>query len=369
MTLAMPERECLKKILIIAEAGVNHNGSPDMALDMARAASDAGADMIKFQTFNAELEISRHAPKAGYQLKNTGNGESQLEMVKRYELSRGDHEKIFLACQKLGIEFFSTPFDLPSVDLLTGLCGVGVKTVKIPSGEITNWPLVHRIGRSGKPTIMSTGMSTIDEIENALGVYLLGAIKSDAVPCKAEIQEVLASPQGSEYLVDNMTLMHCTTQYPAPFEDVNLRAMDALRGRFNLPVGYSDHTTGGTVSIAAAARGAVAIEKHFTLDRNLPGPDHKASIEPDELKNLVEAIRTVELAMGVCEKSVAPSELPNRTIARKSLVAACRIRAGERFTPGNIGIKRPAGGVEPSEYWSYLGRAASRGYDPDEMLD
>jgi N-acetylneuraminate synthase len=356
-------------VKIIAEAGVNHNGSLDIALELVRVAAEAGADMVKFQTFKAELEISRYAPKAEYQRATTGEGESQLEMVKRYELSLREHEILFSLCRELGIEFFSTPFDLPSVDLLTNLCGEGVKTVKIPSGEITNWPLIHKVGASGKPAVMSTGMSTPDEIEGALGVYLLGALDKDAIPDRDAVSRLVRTEDGARYLRENMTLLHCTTQYPAPFEDVNLLAMDTLRERFAIPVGYSDHTEGITVSIAAAARGASVIEKHFTLSRRLPGPDHPASIEPLELKELVEAVRTAELALGSREKFVAPSEAPNRSIARKSLVAAVDIRAGEHFSARNIGIKRPAGGVPPSEYWRYMGRAAGRDYSADEMLD
>lgn len=354
-----------KKILIIAEAGVNHNGSLAMALEMVDAAADAGADMIKFQTFKPELGVSRCAEKADYQKDTTGTAESQLEMVRKYELSREAHETIAVRCREAGIEFFSTPFDLPSVGLLLSL---GVRIIKIPSGEITNWPLIHRVGATGKPAVMSTGMSAIAEIKDALGVYLLGALNPGVTPDRETLEAAYASPEGRAYLQRNMTLLHCTTQYPVPYEDVNLLAMEVLRDEFGLPVGYSDHTQGIAVSIAAAARGAVVLEKHFTLDRTLPGPDHRASIEPDELRDLTASVRIVEKSLGERSKRVVPSEEPNRKIARKSLTALTDIKKGEVFSWDNLGAKRPGDGVPPTEFWRYLGEKASRDYAPDEQL-
>lgn len=354
-----------KRTLIIAEAGVNHNGSLDRALEMVNAASDAGADMIKFQTFKPELLVSKNAEKADYQKDTTGTAESQLEMVQKYELSREAHEIIASHCREAGIEFFSTPFDLPSVDLLADL---GVRRLKIPSGEITNWPLIYKVGTTGKPVVMSTGMSVIDEIRDALGVYLLGALAPRAIPGREVLEAIYASREGRLYLRENMILLHCTTQYPAPYEDVNLLAMEVLKDEFGLPVGYSDHTQGIAVSIAAAARGAAVIEKHFTLDRNLPGPDHRASLEPDELGALVSSVRIVEKSLGERMKRAAPSEESNRIIARKSLTALTDIKRGEVFSWDNLGTKRPGGGVSPTEFWKYLGERADRDYAPDEQL-
>lgn len=350
---------------IIAEAGVNHNGSLAMALDMVDVAAECGADVIKFQTFKPELVVSRNAAKAEYQKASTGEGESQLDMIRRYELSRDGHIAIIERCRERGIEFFSTPFDAPSVDLLVSL---GAERLKIPSGEITNWPLLHRIGATGKPVIMSTGMSTPGEVRSAMGVYLLGALIPDITPSEAEAGKIFSSGEGRRYLEKNMTLMHCTTQYPAPYEDVNLRAMDLLSDEFGLPVGYSDHTEGIAVSLAAAARGAAVIEKHFTLDKNLPGPDHRASVSPGELSALVAGVRAVELALGKYEKFAAPSEIPNRDIARKSLTALLDIKRGELFTPGNLGAKRPGTGISPARFWEYAGRPAGRDYSADDQL-
>ncbi len=355
----------MNKVLVIAEAGVNHNGSLDMAMDMIKVAAEAGADMIKFQTFKPELVISKHAAKADYQKDTTGVAESQLDMVRKYELSLADHEKIFAFCEVQDIEFFSTPFDLRSVDLLVEL---GVKRIKIPSGEITNWPLIHKIGATGKPAIMSTGMSTINEIKDALSIYLLGALEKDVTPNSEKLEGLYVSQEGQGYLKKNMMLLHCTTQYPTPYEDVNLFAMDVLREEFNLPVGYSDHTRGTAISVAAVARGAVVVEKHFTLDHNLPGPDHKASLEPGELYDLVSAVRIVEKSLGEKNKRVVPSETANRVIARKSLTALADIKKGDVFTWENLGAKRPGDGVPPTEFWKYLGEKADRNYRTDDQI-
>jgi N-acetylneuraminate synthase len=355
-----------KKTTIIAEAGVNHNGSLRMALEMVDAAADAGADVIKFQTFRAEHFISSFAEKAEYQKSSTGPGESQLDMVRKYELSEEDHGIIFDRSNKRGIEFLSTPFDPCSVDLLVSL---GLRRLKIPSGEITNWPLVRKIGGTRKPVIISTGMSTIREIKSALGVYLLGALKHETIPTEEEADKVLSSREGEAYLRDNVVLLHCTTQYPAPYSDVNLLAMDTLADEFHVPVGYSDHTEGIVVSIAAAAMGAAVIEKHFTLNKQLSGPDHAASITPEELADLVSNIRVVDAALGSKIKKVAESEIKNMDVARKSLTALIDISRGELFTNLNLGVKRPGTGVSPTEFWDYIGRRANRHYLRDEQID
>ncbi|MDR1470959.1 MAG: N-acetylneuraminate synthase [Synergistaceae bacterium] len=352
-------------VLIIAEAGVNHNGSLDMALEMVDVAAECGADTIKFQTFKPEMVVCKNAAKAEYQSAATGTGESQLDMIRRYELSESAHRAIIERCRRRGIEFFSTPFDSESVDLLVSL---GLERLKIPSGEITNWPLLRHIGSTGKPVIMSTGMSTLDEVRAAMGVYLLGALAPLVTPSGAEAEKIFSSEEGRGHLEKNLTLLHCTTQYPTPYEDVNLRAMDLLADEFGLPVGYSDHTGGIAVSVAAAARGASVIEKHFTLGKNLPGPDHRASADPEELMALVSGVRAIELALGGYEKFAAPSEAPNRDVARKSLTALRDIKKGELFTAQNLGAKRPGTGLSPARFWEYLGHSADRDYSADDQL-
>lgn len=355
----------MNRTTVIAEAGVNHNGSLDMALALVEAAANAGADVVKFQTFDASAGVCRNAEKAAYQKETTGSSESQLEMVKRYELSESDHTAILQKCGDCGIEFLSTPFDIQSVDLLERM---GVARYKVSSGEVTNWPLLRRVGMTGKPLILSTGMATLEEIGWALGVYLLGALDPDRRPTEALAKEMVLSARGRVWLEKNMTLLHCTTQYPAPFEDVNLRAMDLLRETFGLPVGYSDHTEGIFTSVCATARGAVVIEKHVTLDKTLPGPDHQASVTPEELAALVREVKQVELLLGEKEKKVTESERDNVKIARKSLVASKEIAKGELFSPENLGIKRPGSGVLPTKYWEYLGTAAEKNYMPDELI-
>jgi N-acetylneuraminate synthase len=355
------------RVFIIAEAGVNHNGSLDMALELINAATDAGADAIKFQTFKADKVVSRFASKAEYQTKNTGSTESQLEMVKKLELNEEQHIMLAEYCWKCGIEFMSSPFDLDSVDFLTNV--VNVSRLKIPSGEITNGLMLLKIARTGKPIILSTGMSTLDEVETALGVLAFGFINSQQKPSVGAFKEAYSSHEGQSFLKGKVSLLHCTTEYPAPFEEVNLKAIDTLRDKFGLPVGYSDHTRGIAVPIAAVARGAVIIEKHFTLDRNLPGPDHKASLEPNELKLMVSSIRQIELALGNGIKQPTASELKNMAVARKSLVAIKEIKKGELFTEDNIGAKRPGNGIPPVYYWDMLGKAAPRDFSIDEMVE
>jgi N-acetylneuraminate synthase len=355
------------RVFIIAEAGVNHNGSLDMALELINAATDAGADAIKFQTFKADKVISRFASKAEYQTKNTGSTESQLEMVKKLELNEEQHIMLAEYCWKCGIEFMSSPFDLDSVDFLTNV--VNVSRLKIPSGEITNGLMLLKIARTGKPIILSTGMSTLDEVETALGVLAFGFINSEEKPSMRAFREAYSSDEGQSLLKDKVSLLHCTTEYPAPFEEVNLKAIDTLRDRFGLPVGYSDHTMGIAVPIAAVARGAVIIEKHFSLDRSLPGPDHKASLEPNELKQMVGSIRQIELALGNGVKQPTASELKNMAVVRKSLVAIKEIKKGELFREDNVGAKRPGKGIPPLYYWDVMGKAAQRDFGIDEMVE
>jgi len=353
-------------IYIIAEAGVNHNGSLNMAIQLIDLAAEAGADAVKFQTFKADQVVSRTAPKAEYQTKVTNVDESQYEMLKKLELDEPAHQKIVEYCSKKGIQFLSTPFDLESLDMLTNK--FNLPRLKLPSGDITNAPLLLKAARSGKPIILSTGMSTLGEIETALGVLAFGYTQVNEIPSLKAFQEAYRSEAGQTALREKVVLLHCTTEYPAPFEDVNLRSMDTLRAAFGLPVGYSDHTPGIAVAIASAARGAVIIEKHFTLNRNLPGPDHKASLEPGELKTMVQSIRQVEAALGSSLKFPSPSEIKNMPVARKSIVAAKEIKKGDLLTEENITVKRPGSGISPMNYWQLTGTVADRDYNKDEMV-
>jgi N,N'-diacetyllegionaminate synthase len=331
------------KVFIIAEAGVNHNGSLEMAFQLIDAAAAAGADAVKFQTFNAEKVIAIHAPKASYQKETTGSDESQLEMIKKLELDETAHIQLYQYCQYKGIQFLSTPFDLESVDLLNRL---GLKIFKIPSGEITNLPHLRKLGALQQRLILSTGMSDLGEIEDALD-----ALAEFGTP------------------LEHITVLHCNTEYPTPFEDVNLRAMLTIRNAFpGISVGYSDHTNGIEVPIAAVAMGATVIEKHFTLDRNLPGPDHKASLALDELKAMVQAIRNIEKALGNGIKRPSPSEGKNKLIARKSLVASQSIKLGERFSAVNITAKRPGTGISPMRWDEVIGQVAQKNYERDDMI-
>ena len=327
---------------IIAEAGVNHNGSLDMAIEMVDVAAAAGADAVKFQTFKAEKMIAVNAPKAGYQMESTGSDESQLEMVKRLELDEAAHKTLLNHCQEKGIQFLSTPFDLESIDLLDRL---GLNIFKIPSGEITNLPYLRKLGALNKQLILSTGMADLGEIEDALGV-----LTDSGTP------------------LENITVLHCNTEYPTPFEDVNLRAMQTIGHAFGGAIGYSDHTPGIEVAVAAVALGAAVLEKHFTLDRNLPGPDHEASLEPDELKAMVQAIRNIEKALGDGIKHPSPSEAKNKIIARKSLVATQPIKTGERFSADNITAKRPGTGISPMRWDEVIGQVAQKDSEKDDLI-
>jgi N-acetylneuraminate synthase len=358
----------VKRTLVIAEAGVNHNGSLQRALELVDAAAAAGADIVKFQTFRAGRLASRSAPKADYQKRETEATESQLDMLRALELDEVAHRVLISRCAEKGIEFLSTPFDHESLDLLVRT--FDLPRLKLGSGDLTNAPLLLAIARSAKPLILSTGMATLLEVEEALGVLAFGySVLPDAAPSILAFRSAYDSDAGQQALRKNVALLHCTTEYPTPASDVNLRAMDTLRQAFGLEVGYSDHTQGTAISLAAVARGATIIEKHFTLDRNLPGPDHKASLEPKELTDMVADIRRVEISLGDGIKRVAVSERKNREIARKSLVAASPIGCGETLTPGNVVAKRPGGGLAPIQYWDVLGRPASRPFNEDELID
>ncbi len=355
------------RTFIIAEAGVNHNGSLDMASALIDVATASGADAVKFQTFRSSEVISRHAPKAEYQTHTTGKSESQLEMVRKLELSEQSHEILIAHAKTRGIAFLSTPFDSPSLRLLTER--FGLSTIKIPSGEITNAPFLLEIARTGRQVILSTGMSTLGEVETALGVLAFGYLANpDATPGRDAFFKAFASDAGQAALRKQASLLHCTTEYPAPYAEVNLRAMDALSAAFGLPVGFSDHTPGIHIPVAAVARGARIIEKHFTLDKTLPGPDHAASLEPTELSAMVKAIRDVEAALGDGVKRPTAAEWKNRDIARKSLMARRPIRAGEPFSVDNLACKRPGTGLQPMDYWRLLGSVAESDYAEDEPI-
>jgi N-acetylneuraminate synthase len=357
-----------ERVFIIAEAGVNHNGDIAIAKKLIDVAVEAGADAVKFQTFHAEQIVSSHAPKAEYQARTTGQDENQLEMLRKLQLTEADHEVLIAHAKARDISFLSSPFDVPSLHLLTER--LGLTTIKIPSGEITNAPLLLAIARAAHRVILSTGMSTLTDVEAALGVLAYGFTTPAIITQEqGDFDQSFASDAGQQALRNRVTLLHCTSEYPAPVDEVNLGAMDTLAAAFGLPVGYSDHTEGIHVSLAAVARGAQVIEKHFTLDRNLPGPDHEASIEPEELRELVRQTRETETALGDGIKHPTASEWKNRDAARKSLVAAKAIKAGDVFTEENLTCKRPGTGVSPFAYWRTLGQTARRNYDADEALD
>ncbi|MEM5534769.1 N-acetylneuraminate synthase [Neptuniibacter pectenicola] len=351
---------------IIAEAGVNHNGDKALAFALVDAAHEAGADIVKFQTFKAKNLVTSSAAQAEYQTRNTGKLESQFSMLSRLELSYETHRELIAYCRKLGIEFLSTAFDSESLHFLVD--ELGLSRLKIPSGELTNAPLVLEHAKTGCDLIVSTGMATLEEIEHALGVISFGYLGLESEPCEGLFIEAFRSKEGQALLKERVTLLHCTTDYPASLSDINLNAMDAMSGHFKLPVGYSDHSAGIVVSIAAAAKGALLIEKHFTLDCGMEGPDHKASLEPHQLKALVRAVRDVELALGDGCKVPRPSEIKNRNVARKSLVAAKDIEVGELFTSNNLEVKRPGSGMEPSKYWYMLGRKATKAFSEGEEI-
>lgn len=356
----------MKRTLIIAEAGVNHNGSLASALELVSIAAKAGADIVKFQTFKANRLASAAVKMADYQKKNTGMEESQLEMLKRLELTPAMHFEIEKHCKKLGIQFMSTPFDEASLDFLVS--DMKMETIKIPSGEITNGPFLLAIARCKKQMILSTGMSTLGEIESALQVIAFGLLNSQGVPNTQTLNAAYRSPEGQARMKELVTLLHCTTEYPAPIDEINLNAMTTLKHAFNLNVGYSDHSMGSHIPIAAVAMGAAVIEKHFTIDKSLPGPDHKASLEPSELNEMVSKVREIERAMGQFQKIVVQSEEKNRQIARKVIVAKCEIQAGEPLTFDNLDILRAGAGVSPMRIWNLVGQPANRDYAPGDAI-
>ena len=331
----------MNKIFIIAEAGVNHNGDIQTAKELIDVAAAAEADAVKFQTFKADTLVCRQAPKAAYQMETTSAEESQFDMLKKLELTPDMHRELIDYCHEKNIMFLSTPFDLDSLHYLVD-CGLAV--IKIPSGEITNYPLIREAGRSGKRIILSSGMSTIDEVREAVAVL---------------------KENGST----DITVLHCNTEYPTPFSDVNLRAMQTIKEETGVSVGYSDHTPGIEAAVAAAALGAIVIEKHFTLDRNMKGPDHKASLEPNELTEMVRAVRHIEQALGDGEKKPSASEKKNMAVARKSLVAKCLIKGGEMFTEENLTAKRPGTGLSPMLWNQVIGQQAKRDFAADEMIE
>lgn len=332
-----------ERVLVIAEAGVNHNGELAMALKLVDVAADAGADFVKFQTFSADRLVTAAAGMADYQAAAMGGGETQLSMLRRLELCHADHTMIIERCHERRIGFLSTGFDIESVDFLMGL---GIPLIKIPSGELTNLPYLRHVAACGLPTILSTGMAELEEVAQAISAL-----------------EVAGLPRSQ------LTVLHCTTEYPAPFGDVNLRAMQAMRDAFGVDVGYSDHTQGIEVSVAAVALGARVIEKHFTLDCSLPGPDHRASLPPEQLHTMVQAIRHVEMALGDGNKRPSGAEVKNKAVARKSIVAARAIRAGELFSADNLAVKRPGNGLSPMRWDEVIGSLAGRDYAADELID
>ncbi len=357
-------------ITVIAEAGVNHNGDIERALALVDAAAEAGADVVKFQTFEPTALATANAPQADYQIRNDGGSQnppgSQLAMLQDLALSHRDHHRLLARCGERGIEFLSSPFDAGSARFL--IDDLALPRLKLGSGELSNAPLLLQIARSGRSLILSTGMAEPEDIRQALGVLAFGYLNEDVAPSTAAFASAFDRMAGYQALERRVTLLHCTTEYPAPFEDINLRAMDSLRQTFGLAVGFSDHSPGIAMPIAAAARGACVIEKHVTLDRNLPGPDHRASLEPDELRAMVEGIRQVEQALGDGKKRIADSEHKNRNVARKSLVAARAIRTGELFSEHNLTSKRPGDGLAPIHYWALLGQPAQQNYVADEAI-
>lgn len=328
------------KVFIIAEAGVNHNGDINIAKKLVDVAISAGADAVKFQTFKADRLASRQAPKAAYQNETTDAGETQHEMLRKLELTENMHIELLKYCREKNILFLSTPFDIESVKMLVEL---GIEIIKIPSGEITNLPYLREVAKQKKKVILSTGMSNMQEVKEAVQIL---------------------RQNGTE----TITVLHCNTQYPTPMEDVNLKAMISMKNELELPVGYSDHTQGIEVPIAAVAMGATVIEKHFTLDRTMEGPDHKASLEPNELIAMVKAIRNIEKALGNGNKNITKSEKDNLSVARKSIVAACKIEKGELFTEKNLTVKRPGNGISPMKWDEIIGKVSDKTYDVDEMI-
>lgn len=354
------------KVIVIAEAGVNHNGDLDLALKLVDAAAEAGADMVKFQTFDAHKLASIHALKARYQSRNTDAVESQLDMLKRLQLSRDAHRCLIERCNKRGVVFLSTPFETDSLHFLT--VDLGLSTIKLGSGEITNAPLLLAAGRSGARLILSTGMATLGEIEEALGVIAFGMLHPKDTPSRSKFKETLLKLPAWDALFKQVVLLHCTTEYPAAVEDTNLRAMDTMVASFGLEIGYSDHTEGDAIAIAAVARGATIIEKHFTLDRTMQGPDHAASIEPDGMARLVSSIRNIERALGDGRKLPGTAEIANRIVARKSLHVVRDLPAGHVLKLEDMAVKRPGTGLTGFDLWDTVGRRLGRELATDDPV-
>ena len=354
------------RVLVISEAGVNHNGNRDAAFELVEAAAGAGADAVKFQVFHTENLITDIAEKAEYQKETTDKEETQFSMLKRLELSHDIFRELAVYCEKIGIRFIATAFDSDSLAFLS--LDLGLPVLKIPSGEITNGPLLLEHARTGRDLIVSTGMSTLEEVRDALAILAFGLTKQSGGPTYESARMAFESTVGKDRLKAKVTLLHCTSEYPAPIEDINLRAMETMRKEFNIDVGYSDHSDGLVVPIAAVSLGATVIEKHFTLDKLGEGPDHRASIEPSELKILVQNIRITETIIGNGEKVVQGSEKGNRELVRKSVVAKTTIKKGEKFSLDNITVKRPGSGRNPMEFWNILGEKASRNFQRDDIV-
>lgn len=353
-------------VFVIAEAGVNHNGQRELAFELVAKAADAGANAVKFQTFNAQRLASKHAPKAAYQKRSTDAAESQLDMLKKLELPREWHRELQAYARSRQIEFLSTAFDLDSLAFLNEL---GVPLFKVPSGELTNGPLLWQFARAGKPLIVSTGMATLSEVEQGLAI-IAHALNANAEPANLdEVWRGWSNRAWRERLHGCVTLLHCTSQYPTPFDEVNLKAMDTLASAFGLPVGYSDHTEGGLIPVAAVARGATVIEKHFTLDRSLPGPDHKASLETEALAQMVRDIRALERAMGDGAKSPQPSELDTRRAARQQVIAARAVAAEQTFARDDLTTARCGRGLAPTALWGLVGQPAGRAYAAGDVIE
>lgn len=353
-------------VFVIAEAGVNHNGSLERALAMVDAGAAAGADAVKFQSFNAAQLVTRRAAKAAYQVENTGDDGGQLEMLRSLELDAAGHRALADRCAARGVRFMSTAFDMGSLEMLAGF---DMPAVKIPSGDITWGAMLLKAARLGRPMIVSTGMATMGEIAEALGAIAFALTRDGDPSDRAELAGALATAAGQAAVRERVTLLHCTTQYPTPLEAVNLRAMTTMAERFGVAVGYSDHTRSLAVPVAAVARGATVIEKHFTLDRSLPGPDHAASLEPSELTAMIGMIRETERALGSAEKGPTAEEVANRLAARRCLVAARAIGAGETITADLLTAKRPSDGLSPMEIWRLVGRVAAADFALDEAVD
>ncbi|MFF2752172.1 N-acetylneuraminate synthase [Psychrobacillus sp. NPDC058041] len=351
---------------IIAEAGVNHNGSFEIAKELVKKAKESGADAVKFQTFKAENLVTRDAKQAAYQVENLGRATTQYDMLKSLELSFEEFKSLKEYCDTLDIEFLSTPFDVESVDFL--LDDLLMKIVKVPSGELTNTPFLHYIATKQKKMIISTGMATMDEIHEALSFIAFGLSKPNEEVKVDKVHAFYKTKKAKEILQQFVTVLHCTTEYPAPFNTINLNAMKQLENELQLPIGFSDHSEGIAVPIAAVGAGAKLIEKHFTLDRQLPGPDHLASLEPNELLEMVTSIRNVEIALGSGVKAPTSIELSNRNAARKSVVASKDINEDDFITNENIMVKRPGTGLAPSFYWSLLGTKAKKSYKKDDFI-